>query len=69
MLFLSGKRSCLGEPLARQEIFLFLAGIVQNFDIRPLVGQSEIAYGVENNISVHPTPFQVQLVPRKNKTE
>ena len=32
--FLKGKRSCLGEILVRQELFIFFVRILQAFDIR-----------------------------------
>ena len=30
-----GKRSCIGESLARKELFLFFAGILQHFEVLP----------------------------------
>ena len=30
-----GRRQCLGESLARQELFLFLVGLLQRFRITP----------------------------------
>ncbi|XP_018026595.1 cytochrome P450 2L1 isoform X1 [Hyalella azteca] len=33
--FGSGRRQCVGELLARMELFLFTAAIVQHFDVRP----------------------------------
>ena len=60
----TGKRSCIGEPLARQELFLVLTGIVQNFEILPPDGQREIVCGVKVCIVVEPTAFKVRLIPR-----
>ncbi|KAA0188387.1 Cytochrome P450 CYP3214A3 [Hyalella azteca] len=33
--FGSGRRQCVGELLARMELFLFTAAIIQHFDVRP----------------------------------
>jgi Cytochrome P450 len=61
----SGKRSCTGELLARQELFLFLTGIVQNFEIRPPEEQDKIAYEENMSIVMEPTPFQVRMIARR----
>ena len=38
--FSVGRRYCLGQPLAEKEVFLFLTGIVQRFDIELAPGQT-----------------------------
>ena len=38
--FSVGKRYCLGQPLTEKEIFLFVTGIIQKFDIELAPGQS-----------------------------
>ncbi|ESO05007.1 hypothetical protein HELRODRAFT_78563 [Helobdella robusta] len=62
--FSIGKRSCIGEPLALQEMFQFGSAIIQQFHILPPEGQAcveaEEVIGVTNN----PSPFYVRLIKR-----
>lgn len=62
--FSLGKRSCLGEVLARQEIFLFLIGLLQNFHLEPPEGQEKIVCQEIVSVTIAPTDYQVRLIPR-----
>jgi len=60
----AGKRSCLGEQLARQEIFLFLVSLLQNFYFKPPEGQDRIDVQERWGCTLAPSPYEVRMVPR-----
>lgn len=65
MLFSAGKRTCMGENLARKEIFLFLTRLVRDFKILPERSTSlpELDGVIGGTIS--PKPFNVIFESRK----
>ncbi|XP_053120693.1 cytochrome P450 2C31-like [Hemicordylus capensis] len=60
--FSAGKRSCLGEGLARMELFLNLTSILQNFHLKhpPGVTRINLTPDVSGILNV---PHQVQICP------
>ncbi|XP_055332134.1 cytochrome P450 2A1-like [Paramacrobiotus metropolitanus] len=60
MPFATGKRSCVGEALARMEIFLFFANILQRFELKPAKGQQLPPVDkYVTGISCQPLPFEM----------
>ncbi|XP_049711275.1 cytochrome P450 2C42-like isoform X1 [Elephas maximus indicus] len=64
MAFSAGKRICLGEGLARMELFLFFTAILQNFTLKPLVDPKDIDTNpVEKGFASVPPKYQLCFIP------
>ncbi|XP_069913132.1 cytochrome P450 2E1 isoform X2 [Oryctolagus cuniculus] len=63
--FSAGKRVCVGEGLARMELFLLLSAILQHFNLKPLVDPEDIDL---RNITVGfgrvPPRYKLCVIPR-----
>ncbi|XP_029427430.1 cytochrome P450 2G1-like isoform X3 [Rhinatrema bivittatum] len=64
--FSIGKRNCLGEGLARMELFLFFVSILQSFTLKPTRDPKDIDLEVKisNGIGLVVPPYQFSLLPR-----
>jgi cytochrome P450 len=62
--FSLGKRACLGEVLAKQEMFLFLAAILQQFNVLPPEGQTSIIDEIAVTRTLSPAAYELRLVLR-----
>ncbi|XP_031508476.1 cytochrome P450 2C9-like isoform X1 [Papio anubis] len=64
MPFSAGKRICVGEGLARMELFLFLTSILQNFNLKSLVDLKDLdTTPVFNGFVSVPPVYQLCFVP------
>ncbi|XP_062436879.1 cytochrome P450 2J4-like [Rhea pennata] len=61
--FSLGKRACLGEQLARAELFLFFTALLQKFTFRP-PPDAPLSLRVKLGITQHPLPYRVCALPR-----
>ncbi|KAM4840177.1 cytochrome P450 2C18-like isoform X3 [Urocitellus parryii] len=62
--FLTGKRICVGEGLARMELFLILTTILQNFHLKSVVDPKDIdTTPVFNGFVSVPPAYQICFIP------
>ncbi|XP_036787235.2 cytochrome P450 2D17-like [Manis pentadactyla] len=64
MPFSAGRRLCLGEPLARMELFLFFTCLLQRFSFSVPAGQPRPSDHGVHALMVTPSPYQLCAVPR-----
>jgi len=62
--FSIGKRQCLGETLAKAELFLFFSGILHQFLLSPEVEGELPSEDYNNGITILPKPFKLRLSTR-----
>lgn len=63
-LLFSGKRICVGEGLARMELFLFLTTILQKFNLKSVVDPKDIdTTPVANGFASVPPFYQICFIP------
>lgn len=66
MPFGVGRRVCLGEMLARMELFLFFSNFFHSFDISIPEDENPPTLKGIAGITISPKPFNVILEPRSN---
>ncbi|XP_032795655.1 methyl farnesoate epoxidase [Daphnia magna] len=62
--FGTGKRMCLGEALARNTVFLFMACLVKKFEFKPVPGEPLPTLEPIIGIVLGPKPFRAVAIPR-----
>ncbi|XP_067316886.1 cytochrome P450 2G1-like [Anolis sagrei] len=63
--FSSGKRICLGESMARMQLFLFFTTILQSFQLKPLVPPEDLdPTPLETGFISVPPIYQLSFIPR-----
>lgn len=59
-----GKHRCLGESLARANVFLFTAALLQHFDFSFVPGDPPTTECIDG-VTPGPLPFKARITPRE----
>jgi len=63
-MYNSGRRSCPGETLARDQLFLFLVGLLQKFTFSPDTSKPRPSQKPKNGIILTPPNYSVIVSER-----
>ncbi|XP_052572799.1 cytochrome P450 2J3-like isoform X2 [Peromyscus californicus insignis] len=61
--FSMGKRACLGEQLARSELFIFFTALMQKFTFKPPVNE-KLSLKFRMGLTLSPVSYRICAVPR-----
>ncbi|ESO99585.1 hypothetical protein LOTGIDRAFT_201270 [Lottia gigantea] len=65
MPFGGGTRSCMGEPLANMELFIFACNFISRYEFKVPDGQKTPSIkGTVTGVTMQPDPYEVIAVPR-----
>lgn len=64
MPFGVGRRMCLGDVLARMEMFMFFACMMHQFDVQMVPGDAPPSLEGTVGATIAPKAFRVRFVPR-----
>ncbi|GAB1288649.1 Cytochrome P450 2J6 [Apodemus speciosus] len=62
--FSMGKRACLGEQLARSELFIFFTALIQKFTFKPPINE-KLSLKFRNGLTLSPVSHRICAVPRQ----
>ncbi|XP_041716302.2 cytochrome P450 2K1 isoform X1 [Coregonus clupeaformis] len=70
MPFSAGRRVCVGETLARMELFLFYTSLMQRFSFHPPIGMTadDVDLSTCGGLGLAPPPIKVRALPRCHDT-